>query len=113
MRLMFIVTKRFGRSETRLQEFSEIKAAEDFIFEKLREDKRFKIVATYGLYEGMDFIREYSQQEIPETAGSSSANSGAGQPGSSQTFSPSPFNTAPRPAGLPHSSFKDEDKKEK
>jgi hypothetical protein len=113
---MFVVTKRFGRAETRVKEFTQELAAESFILEKLREDRSFKLMATYCLYEGADLLKEYTQDNIPvDTASDESAAadaSSASQKGSGQSFRPTPFNTSPR-IGPQSWISKDEDNKEK
>jgi hypothetical protein len=110
---MFVVTKRFGRSESRMSDFAKQSDAEKFIQEKLQEDIRFKVNATYGLYEGADLLREFSQRDAVATpAAASPVDAGSAQAaGSRSSFTPTPFNTAPRPGGIPHSWVKDEDDK--
>jgi hypothetical protein len=112
---MFVVTKRFGRSETRVGDFSKQADAEKFIQEKLREDIRFKINATYGLYEGADLMQEFKQSDVVEESDSSSGSSSSSSQGaaSGSSFAPTPFNSAPRPSGMPHSWVKEEDDKKK
>lgn len=113
---MFLVTKRFGRNENRLQSFKNEREAEVFIIEKLREDKQFKVIATYCLYEGADLIREYNQSDIPTNVTSSSVDQASnGQAGRSSSSSPNPFSTTPKPAGMPQGwgSAKDDEKEGK
>ena len=114
---MFQVTKRFGRNENRLQSFKNEREAEIFIFEKLREDKQFKVIATYCLYEGADLIREYNQSDIPASTSSSVSDQAGGsqQGGRSSSFNPNPFSTSPKPAGMPQGwgSAKDDEKEGK
>lgn len=106
---MFSVAKRFGRSESRLDNFNKQADAEKFIQEKLQEDIRFKVNATYALYEGADLLREYTQDDVVSApADTSSSAQGAG---SRSSFTPTPFNTAPRPGGVPHNWVKDDDGK--
>lgn len=108
---MFVVTKRFGRSETRLGDFKKEIEAKQFIQKQLQDDIRFKLTATYGLYEGADLLQEFTQQDaIKQSADDSSSGSdSSGQgAGSRSSFSPTPFNTAPRPGGVPHNWVKDE-----
>lgn len=93
-------------------EFDNTDDAKIFIQEKLAEDARLKVKALYRLMEGMDVLEEFTEVAggiNDSTESSSSSSSGAGQRSS---FQPTPFNTAPRPAGLPHSWVKDEDNKE-
>jgi hypothetical protein len=109
---MFVVTKRFGRAETRLRDFSKEADAKKFIQEQLQDDIRFKLTATYGLYEGADLLQEYTQQDAikQESTGDSSSGGSEGQgAGSRSSFSPTPFNTTPRPGGMPPNWIKDED----
>jgi hypothetical protein len=108
---MFVVTKRFGRSETRAGDFSKQVDAEKFIKEKLCEDILYKINATYGLYEGVDLLQEFKQSDVIDESTDSSASStdSTGSSGSRSSFSPTPFNTAPRPTGMPQSWVKDEE----
>ncbi len=100
---MYVVKKRFGRSETTVQEFLDEKNAEHFIVEKLREDERFKIKdAIYCLYEGADLHREFTQKDIPASTGSAAGapiSGGQGQ-GQGQVFNPSPLNMKLTPGGM-------------
>ncbi len=95
---MYYVAKRFGRTETRLQEFSKEPEAVSFIMEKLQEDKLYKLDAVYCLYEGADIVQEYSQSDVVAPAESSGAESdtAASGKGSDKSFRPSPFSTTPR-----------------
>jgi hypothetical protein len=115
---MFVVTKRFGRSETRLRDFNKETDANQFIQEQLQDDIRFKLMATYGLYEGADLLKEFTQKDaIQESSSDSSGEGGTnGQStGSRSSFSPTPFNTTPRPGGMPPNWIKgeEEDKEKK
>ncbi|MBV8802771.1 MAG: hypothetical protein JO131_07425 [Gammaproteobacteria bacterium] len=113
---MYVVTKRFGRSETRLRDFNKEADAKQFIQDQLQDDIRFKLTASYGLYEGADLLQEFSQKDIikqnAEDRGTS-GESGSGQSGqgagSRSSFSPTPFNTTPRPGGMPANWLKDEE----
>ena len=107
---MFIVTKRFGRTETRLPETFKTEAeAVHFIHQKLQDDFQYKILAQYGLYDGADLMREYSQKDLTANNADVSTGSGesAGGKGSSQSFRPSPFSTTLRMG--PQSYLKDDD----
>ncbi|OAI50022.1 hypothetical protein AYO45_00130 [Gammaproteobacteria bacterium SCGC AG-212-F23] len=115
--MYFKVTKIYpGRNtETPMQDFAKEKDAIAFIQKSLAEDNHFSVTATYKLYEFSDHIRTFSQADLEQKEGSSSSSSGSssGRPGTSQTFSPTPFNTAPRPTGMPHSWVKDDEDKKK
>lgn len=106
---MFKVSKRLGRNETELQRFVKLTDAEQFIFEKLREDQTYKVISSYAVYEGFDLLKEYTEKDLPPEVQAS----GAGQAGSGQSFSPTPLAMSPRPASLPRSGFKDEEKDDK
>jgi hypothetical protein len=114
---MFVVKKHFGSSQVRVGDFKNQADAEKLIQEKLREDIRFKVNATYGLYDWDELLREFKQSDVVADATKSSdsaADNSSGQgAGSRSSFSPTPFNTAPRPGGMPHSWIKDEDDKKK
>lgn len=97
---MFIVTKRFGRAESRLSDFKKEQDAIAYIMERLNEDKGVQSTATYGLYEGADLLKEYTQQDIPVSANKTNdeaSDSGPGsQRSSGRSFAPTPFDTSPR-----------------
>jgi hypothetical protein len=86
-----------------------------FIQDKLKEDILFKVNATYCLYEGADLMREFTQDDAAAAPASKDAPTGssASGAGSRSSFTPTPFNNAPRPPGMPHSWIKDEDDKKK
>lgn len=95
---MFVVTKRYGRNESRVGDFRAEQDAITVIMEKLKEDRHFKLMATYCLYEGADLLKEYTQDAIPVSASdnSSAADAAGSQKGSGKSFAPTPFNTTPR-----------------
>ncbi|MEO9204121.1 MAG: hypothetical protein ABI296_00220 [Gammaproteobacteria bacterium] len=111
--MLYRVTKQYGRgTETPVAEFNDLEEAKLFINGKLLEDERVKVKATYRLFEGMDLVNEFSESWLKSSSsddeGSASGATGAGR---SSGFQPTPFNTAPRPTGLPHNWVKDEDGK--
>lgn len=86
--------------------FVDASDAKLLIKEKLREDAQLKVNVTYQLLEGGEVIEEFA-------AGSAGAGEAGGQQRSSgQTFAPTPFNAAPRPAGIPHNWVKDDTDKD-
>jgi hypothetical protein len=94
---MFIVAKKYGRTETRLKDFRKEEEAVSFIMEKLNEDIQFKIMATYCLYEGSDLLREYTQSDALTTSSAKEESESQAQgKGSGQSFRPTPFGTTPR-----------------
>ncbi len=112
---MYSVTKRFGRTETRIKDFPKEADAMIFIKEKLLEDIRFKIMASYCLYEGADLLREFTQQEVETGETGDSSGSGSQQRGTGQSFAPTPFATTPRigPQSFVRDNKEDDKKDEK
>jgi len=109
--MLYKVSKLYSRgTDIYIAEFQETNDAKMFIDVKLAEDSRLKVKVTYRLYEGLELLEEFT-----ESTGQSGA-AGASSAGASQTqrtsFQPTPFNTSPRPPGLPHAWLKDEDVKE-
>src|SRR6476620_5288771 len=105
---MFVVTKRYGRSETRVGNFRTEQEAIADIMDKLTEDRTFKLAATYGLYEGADMLKEYTQDDIPVTTNEQDISDSSGsKKGSSKSFAPTPFNTTPHLG--PRSYIKDDE----
>ena len=108
--MLYKVNIQYGRggSDLTIAEFKNTADAELFINAKLVEDRRLKVNANYRLLEGFDLLKEFSagsSSETTTTTGSSS--SGGSQQRSS--FQPTPFNSSPRPPGLPHNWLKDEE----
>lgn len=119
--MLYRVTKQFPRGpEIDQQKFVKREMAEQFIQEKLQEDARFKLQTIYRLYDDLDMLlKEYAAGDAnASVSGSGSDSASSGKPGGTQRFSPTPFNTAPRPGGVPPSSFRgvgskdDEDNKQ-
>lgn len=105
---MYKVMKKFSRGpEMLMSSFKTIIEAKKFIQEKLAEDASLRVTASYLLYEGFDLMGEFDQSKL-ETSSQGGSGS-AGQQGSGQRFSPTPFNMKPQPNGMPHSWIKDEE----
>jgi hypothetical protein len=121
--MLYRVMKQYARgtTETLAGQFNDAADATLFIQAKLRDDLKLKVRVIYRLFEGSDFIKEFTEAQIDDKtgfAGSSGSSSGStGSAGSQQrtSFQPTPFNPSPRPPGIPHSWIKDEpdDKKDK
>src|SRR5579872_734689 len=110
--MLYKVMKQYARgSNTLVAEFNNTNDAKLYIQTKLAEDARLKVKATYQLLEGMDVLEEFSEAADTSSSSDSSGSSAAGS-GQRSSFQPTPFNMAPRPAGIPHSSFKEDDKEE-
>ena len=110
--MMYRVTKKYLRgSAVSLGEFADKEEALTFITAKLEEDFRYKVNASYQLYQGALLIEEFAANENGAEP-SGGAEAGSGKPSGTQTFNPTPFNMTPRPGGLPHNWVKDSEKKE-
>jgi hypothetical protein len=112
--MTFKVIKRLGRTSTTLKTFPDQQAAETYIRTQLSQDAGLKIDAIYGIYSSFDDempLKEFSQKDLSATELNDAT--GTAQRGSAQGFRPSPLQTAPRPAGLPVSGFKNEEDKSK
>jgi len=113
--MLYQVSKEFQRgSETYIAKFSERTDAEAFLRMKHEADQLLKINVIYRLYERAQMIEALGgDAAVGAVMGPSQESSAAaGGKGSGSTFSPTPFNMAPRPGGMPHNWVKDEDKKE-
>lgn len=106
--LLYKVAQKYGRGPEKL--IAQCGTKEDAILlieVKLAEDQRRKDNPDYALYEGTDLVEVYSQAHLSTATEPTDSNQGQGR-SSTQSFSPTPFNTAPRPSGMPHSWLKDE-----
>lgn len=110
--MRYKVNKLYSRgSDIPIAEFSEITDAKLFINQKLYADANLKLNITYRLLEFTELLEEFNQDK-GESGSFSGSGGGPSQARSSgQTFSPTPFNNAPRPPGMPHNWIKDDDKK--
>jgi hypothetical protein len=113
--MLYKVAKQFARgAETSVADFNNMNEAKQYIYEKLAEDARMKLKVTYRIYEGMDLVEEFTESQLPQSASSSESSSGSSSAGSGQRsgFQPTPFNTSPRPSGMPPNWVKDDVNKE-
>lgn len=114
--LLYKVSKKYPRGpEQMLAKFNELSDAKQFAAAKLEQDRLLRVNASYLIHEGHDLIETLGEDSATASATStSSASSSASGKATTQVFSPSPFQVAPRPGGMPPSSFKDvEDDKKK
>jgi len=112
--MLYKVVKKYTRGgDIPVAEFSDVNDAKMFIRNKLAEDLRLKVDVRYQLREGFDILQEFSQQDAQDGGSSSSSGSGPPQRSSGQSFQPTPFNSAPRPTGMPPNWMKDDDKDKK
>ncbi|GEM_PF-2194262 len=104
--LPYKVTKKYQRGvEQSVAQFQDQDDAKLFIEAKMQWDATYKVNATYQLYDFDDLMEEFSQQGNSSNEDSSQGQ--GSQQSSQQVFSPSPLQMAPRPGGIPYSSFKD------
>lgn len=107
--LIYTVARKYAKGpEQQIGEFANVEEAKIFINQKLLEDRHFKVMASYLLYDLGDLVETFDQGSVIEPL-----SSGGQQASSGQQFSPSPLQTNLRPGGLPPSSFKDDDDKAK
>lgn len=105
--MAYRVTAQYGSGRELLcQQFQKMDDAKHFIMDSLRDNAAMKINVVYRLYEWDDLLHTFSSAD-PSMQDDTSSLGGQGKGAS---FRPSPLNTSPRPAGMPHSSFKDDDK---
>lgn len=110
--MSYKVTKQYGRGpESACAEFKELTDAQFFIDKKLPEEAALGSAVTYRIMDGMDIISEHDASKVRVEAGVSSGSAGA--KGSGSSFQPTPFNTAPRPAGSPQKWLKDDEDEKK
>lgn len=111
---MIKVTKQYGtgaHADTG-QNFTDRASAKRYVDQQLQAEAGQKI--KYRILEWDEVVEEFDAQKV--TPSSSHQGSSSGGQGKGASFRPSPLNTAPRPASVPHSSFtkdKDEDKDKK
>ena len=113
--MSYKVKKQYARgAETFCESFKQLADAKKFMNEKLSEDASMSIKVIYRLYDAVDELIEEVDASNFDPA-STSGDQGSQGAGKSAGFRPTPLNTAPRPAGMPHSWIKgeDDDKKDK
>ena len=105
--MLYRVTKQFERGpESTLHQFMKREEAAVFIQERLADDARFKVPATYRIYDDLDeVLKEYTLADYlaHPPASSSSSESSSQSAGKSSSFNPTPFSTRPQPSALPRS----------
>lgn len=102
-----------GARELPAEQFDDIKLAKAFIEKKIADNNLLKVKVIYRLYEWDDLLQEFDPSKMQPIESDDTSSSGQGKGAS---FRPTPLNTAPRPAGLPHNWLKDDennDEKEK
>lgn len=101
-RYLYQITKAYGRGTgVAVAQTIEKNDAILLIKAKLAADSALKVQTTYRLLEMGEVLQEFN------SGSDSQESSGTEQQGTGQRFSPSPLSNAPRPPGMPHSSFKD------
>ncbi len=112
----YSVKKLFqGRAELEVGRFNTEIEATDYTKQELEKDALMKVNAIYRIYHfDEDLIAEWDQAKWQKEGPAKTSDSSSSSQGSGQRFSPSPIQTAPRPPGMPASSWKkDEEDKDK
>jgi len=109
--MSFYITKQFKqrREETKLETFHTKDEALILINEKLDFDKSHRMQTIYRLYDDLDALLQTFDTDTSTTVAKSDSSTSSGA-GKGSGFNPTPFNTAPRPSGVPHNWISDEKK---
>jgi hypothetical protein len=116
--LSYKVQKKYAKGPEQLvAKFDNLKAAQKFINESLESDASMRVNCTYILYDMGEPMETHDQTTyaVTRNAASSSSSdndSSSGGKGSGQHARPTPLQTTLRPAGMPLSTFKNENKDE-
>jgi len=103
--LTYKVGAKYAKGPEKLiAKFDQVNEAKEYIQAKLEKDAALRVSITYLLYDMGELMESFAQGD---QGGASSSGGGQSQ-ASAQNFRPSPLQTAPRPPGVPPSSFKDE-----
>lgn len=115
MRQTYSVGKQYGRGpETKMPErFQSLEEAKQFVDDKAADDAAMNIKTIYRIYEDGELHSEYDSSKVDLSKRRGEESQGSQGKGSKSTFTPTPFNMAPRPAGTPPKWLKDEDEDEK
>lgn len=98
-----------GRENYFTENFNNANLARDFIKEKMAENTLLRNTI-YRLYEFDDLIETFDAEKMETTPKDNHEAQGRGQ---GSGFQPTPFNTSPKPAGMPHNWNKEGPDKEK
>src|SRR5688500_584694 len=97
-----------GRDFT-VEEFNDLNEAQIYLKKQLAADQSLNVENTYRILDFDEVIQQYNTKDLPAIKDkenfASEANTSTSQRSSS---APTPFNTAPRPAGMPQSWVRDE-----
>lgn len=98
--MKYKVTSQYARdAERQLAMFESQDDAKTFVEAKIAKDALLKVKIIYRIYKDFDVLEEISSEQ--DTSGATAkAPSSQGQ-GSGANFRPSPFDTSPKPAGMP------------
>lgn len=114
--MQYQVTKQYERGgETPCGDFATLNEAHAFIRDQMIQDANMRTRIIYRIYESFDMIEEYDPRKGQIPGGESARSkqetpaASAGGQGKGASFRPTPLNTAPRPAGIPHSWIKDDE----
>lgn len=112
--MTYKVTSQYPRaSEREIGQYKDIAAAKAEIQDKLAYDASLKIKVIYRLYDDFDVIEIFDPDKIEAPTDTKTSASQDSQGQGARHSGPTPFNTAPRPAGIPRTWGNADDKKDK
>ncbi len=101
--MQYRVACYFGKgADQACAQFKTLADAQLFIESKMVQDAGMKLTVVYRLYDLGELVKEYDPGKgMPASGQSQEQAQGSQGKGSTAAFRPTPFNTAPRPAGTP------------
>jgi hypothetical protein len=108
--LPFNVAAKYARGPEKLvAKFDLQDDAKTYIHRKLEQDMGLRISVTYLLYDMGELMESFEPGQASSVGAEGSAGMGSSGGGQQQNsgLRPSPLQTAPRPSGMPPSSFRD------
>ena len=111
--MRFRITKQYARGpEIACAAFDDTNDVKLFMDAKLEQDASLKVNVIYRLYKGPEKLETFNSSESNSLSGESPASQGTSA-ATGSTFRPTPFNTAPKPAGSPQKWVNDKDDNKK
>lgn len=110
---MYKVTKQYGRGghESLVGNYKSVAEAKAYVDSHIVEDVALKVHTYYRIYEFDEVIQTFDSSKIDIAKPASDSQEGGGKgKGTGATFSPTPFSSSPRPAGMPQNWKESEDK---
>jgi hypothetical protein len=112
--LQYTVEEKYQRGQPRvIAKFVTNNDARSFIALKLEEDAQMKSGVIFVLSEMGEEVESFSQGSQSSAPATQTTAQGQGGQGQSSGFRPNPLQTTLRPSGMPPSTFKKDDDKDK